>query len=171
MKTKQILKLEAEIKVLKKKERILIKRATIIRTEHIYTKRKRIIKQIRKAKLEKVKYKPEKEKEISITEARVRRQVALNFVNRDALDSGLVFVSIRAITINPVYTSEGLKIAIREAVKLFEEEYTGLREYESSYTGIELKEISPQEDRLLNDMGVWIEFYAGGKVIKLYRYE
>lgn len=140
-----------EILIIKKTKKKVIK------------KRKKVIK--RKIKKEK----KEPEKEIIEKEERIRRQVVLNFVNRDASDSFNIFISIRAITINPEYNENALKIVIDKAMRDYEI-LSGLkfRYYKKSYFGVEKEEISSSEDKILNDYKIHVEIFHGGKVVKEY---
>ncbi len=102
-----------------------------------------------------------------------RRQITLNFVNREIADTGLIYVSIRAITKNNEITKTGLTIAVYSVFKKYKNTL-GLESYykyePKFYIGYENKEVSNLEDKKLNDGSVWIEIFYNGKAQKTFNY-
>lgn len=100
---------------------------------------------------------------------RIRRQVAQNF----KADVPPYFVSIRAMTINPIITQKGLNLALLQGKRKIQiEENINLTAMQTEYIGLEMVEIPPIEDRKLNDMKIHIEVFLaylrGGKKILRY---
>jgi len=104
---------------------------------------------------------------------KIRRQITLNFVNREIADTGLIYVSIRAITKNNEITKTGLTIAVYSVFKKYKNTL-GLESYykyePKFYIGYENKEVSNLEDKKLNDGSVWIEIFYNGKAQKTFNY-
>lgn len=97
---------------------------------------------------------PTKKKEVQktlITRKRIRKQVVLNLRSHDEPYA----ISIRAITINPIITENGLKIAVNDGLK--RSGYKLRDFYQKRYYGLEETEISNEEDKRLNDYRVHIE--------------
>lgn len=99
-------------------------------------------------KLRKKKIKKEIPEELP--EKRIRKQIVLNMRSDDEPYA----MSVRAITINPGITEEGLKLAILETLR---EINIDLSKFYRKEFGFEAREIPEQEDRRLNDFRVHIE--------------
>lgn len=129
----------------------------------------RLRNQRRRNKRKQKRGKKQEQEKIEIVE-RIRKQVVLNGVNRTEGDSGLVFISIRAITINPDIDEKGLMLAINEAKKDFESQ-AGISwsNYQKSYFGMEKEKLGSREDSRLSDGKVYIEFFYNGRVQKVYK--
>lgn len=89
---------------------------------------------------------------------RIRKQLTQSF----RTDKPPYFSAIRVLTINPDYNKQALYIALQEFKKFLETHYNLKykqfkgQEYVSGY---EVKEINPDEDLKLNNMGVWGELF------------
>lgn len=113
----------------------------------------------------------EQEHKFEPPEHRIRRQVTVNYVDRKQSETGLIFLSIRALTINPDYEEDGLKMAVEEQKRILEQQAgIKLSEYTYYYNGLEIEEIAKGEDNILNDGRIHIEIFYNGEVQSTYVY-
>lgn len=145
----RILKLQSEIKQLKKRE-------VQLKKEIKQTRVKRVKKE------SKLKEKVKERREIEVPKIRIRKQVVINFRSHEAP----YFFSIRAITINPEIDERGLKVAVMEVARsIASNRDFDLSNFKAQYLGYETKQISSNEDRFLNDMKVHIELMVKKTVV------
>lgn len=106
---------------------------------------------------------------VELPAKRIRIQMAQNF----KADAPPYFVSIRAITINPIITQRGLSLALIQGKRKIQiEENINLTAMQTEYIGLEKTEIPSTEDRKLNDLRIHVEVFIaylrGGKKILRY---
>lgn len=161
----QIVTLTTYWKFKKRLESEGIYRTAYSRKTGIYSEIQVTVKELQEKKPKRKKKEQEAPKK-PVKEKRIRKQTAMNFINRDADDSGEEFISIRAITINPAVEKRAMLLAIKELMHETEVLYgVRFRDYEASYVGLEEEEIGEDEDRKLNDYKIHLELFMGGKVI------
>lgn len=110
--------------------------------------------------------KKRKEKEVitiktkPIKGLRIRKQLVQNFTS----DNPPYYVSIRAITINPNITEKGLRMALLQGRRKFQNtENVNLNLMNTEYYGLEQTPIPDSEDIKLNDGRIHIEVFVANK--------
>lgn len=97
---------------------------------------------------------------ITIPKKRIRKQLTKNF----RTDEPPYFASIRVMTINPEFNKQALYMAIEELKKILgdDRDFQLIQKY-GDYFAFEQKEIGNQEEKILNDGGIYGELFLGYK--------